>query len=156
MAIPENAQQEFAEGPLSAMTADARRFPSLVRSAPIADAVRRFQSRSAKLDRVHRCWRSISGKLGRARAVIIEPIFIVFTILSAAIVLFAWGRLRSDVVAILIVLALILSSVLTVQEGLAGFSDPVVMLIAAVAIVGEGLVATGVAYRLSRSYENGR
>ena len=49
---------------------------------------------------------------------IIEPIFIVFTILSAAVVLFAWGRIRSDVVAILIVLALILSGVLTVQEAL--------------------------------------
>ena len=32
--------------------------------------------------------------------------------------LFAWGRLRSDVVAILVVLALILSNVLTVQEAL--------------------------------------
>ena len=123
--------------------------------APNADAVRRFQSRSAKLDRVHRCWRSISGKLGRARAVIIEPIFIVFTILCAAVALFAWGRLRSDVVAILVVLALMLSGVLTVQEALAGFSDPVVMLIAAVAIVGEGLVATGVAYRLGEAVMRG-
>ena len=86
---------------------------------------------------------------------IIEPIFIVFTILSAAVVLFAWGRLRSDVVAILIVLALILSGVLTVQEALAGFSDPVVMLIAAVAIVGEGLVTTGVAYRLGEAVMRG-
>ena len=86
---------------------------------------------------------------------IIEPIFIVFTILSAAVALFAWGRLRSDVVAILIVLALILSSVLTVQEALAGFSDPVVMLIAAVAIVGEGLVTTGVAYRLGEAVMRG-
>ena len=75
----------------------------------------------------------------------IEPRFFVFTILSAA----AWGRPRSDVVAILVVLALMLSGVLTVQEALAGFSDPVVMLIAAVAIVGEGLVTTGVAYRLT-------
>ena len=84
-----------------------------------------------------------------------EPIFIVFTILSAAVALFAWGRLRSDVVAILVVLALILSGVLTVQEALAGFSDPVVMLIAAVAIVGEGLVTTGVAYRLGEAVMRG-
>ena len=48
----------------------------------------------------------------------------------------------------LVVLALNLSGVLTVHEALAGFADPVVMLIAAVAIIGEGLVATGVAYRL--------
>jgi len=37
MAIVENAQREFTEGPLSAVTADARRFPSLIRSAPEAD-----------------------------------------------------------------------------------------------------------------------
>jgi hypothetical protein len=40
-----------------------------------------------------------------------DPIFIVFTILSAAIALFAWGRLRSDVVAILVVLALLLTCI---------------------------------------------
>jgi len=76
---------------------------------------------------------------------------IVFGVLAGAVVLFAWGRLRSDVVAILVVLALNLSGVLTIQESLAGFGDPVVMLIAAVAIVGEGLVATGVAYRLGEA-----
>src|SRR4051794_5541575 len=32
--IVENARREFAEGPLSAVTADARRFSSLIRSAP--------------------------------------------------------------------------------------------------------------------------
>ena len=69
--------------------------------------------------------------------------FIVFAILAGAVALFAWGRPRSDVVAILVILALNLSGVLTIQESLAGFGDPVVMLIAAVAIVGEGLIATG-------------
>ena len=76
---------------------------------------------------------------------------VVFAILGVAVLLFAWGRPRSDVVAILVVLALNLSGVLTIQESLAGFGDPVVMLIAAVAIVGEGLVATGVAYRLGEA-----
>src|SRR6516225_12233644 len=75
----------------------------------------------------------------------------VFGILAGAVALFAWGRPRSDVVAILVVLALSLSGVLTIRESLAGFGDPVVMLIAAVAIVGEGLVATGVAYRLGEA-----
>jgi len=36
MTIPENARRELTEGPLSTVTADARRFPSLVRSAPKA------------------------------------------------------------------------------------------------------------------------
>ena len=73
---------------------------------------------------------------------------IVFGILSGAVVLFASGRIRPDVVAILIVLALNLSGVLTIQEAVAGFGQPVVILIATVSIVGEGLIATGVAYRL--------
>jgi hypothetical protein len=36
-AIRETPQREFAEGPLSAATADAHPFPSIVRSAPIPD-----------------------------------------------------------------------------------------------------------------------
>ncbi len=78
-------------------------------------------------------------------------ILIVFGVLGGAVALFAWGRPRSDVVAILVVLALNLTGVLSIRESLAGFGDPVVVLIAAVAIVGEGLVATGVAYRLGEA-----
>ncbi len=78
-------------------------------------------------------------------------ILTVFGILAGSVTLFAWGRPRTDIVAILVVLALMLSRVLTPQEALAGFGDPVVILIAAVAIVGEGLVATGVAYRLGEA-----
>ena len=73
-----------------------------------------------------------------------EGILTVLGILASAIALFAWGRPRTDVVAILVVLALNLTGVLTIQEALAGFRQ-VVALIAAVAIVGEGLIATGVA-----------
>ena len=76
---------------------------------------------------------------------------VVFGILGAAVVLFASGRVRPDVVAILVVLSLNLSGVLTIQEALAGFGQPVVVLIAAVSIVGEGLIATGVAYRLGEA-----
>ena len=76
---------------------------------------------------------------------------IVFGILAGAVVLFASGRVRPDVVAILVVLALNLSGVLTIQEALSGFGQPVVALIAAVSIVSEGLIATGVAYRLGEA-----
>ena len=41
------------------------------------------------------------------------PMLMVFGILAGAIVLFAWGRPRVDFVAILVVLALMLSRVLT-------------------------------------------
>ena len=76
---------------------------------------------------------------------------IVFGILAGAIVLFAWGWLRADVAAILVVLALMLSGVLTPQESLAGFGDPVVVLIAGMFIVSEALVNTGVAHRLGEA-----
>jgi hypothetical protein len=68
-----------------------------------------------------------------------EGILTVFGVLAGAVALFAWGRPRPDVVAILVLLALNLSGVLTIEEALAGFGQPVVVLIAAVSIVGEGL-----------------
>jgi di/tricarboxylate transporter len=80
-----------------------------------------------------------------------SAMLLVFGILTGAIVLFAWGRPRVDIVAVLVVLALILSRVLTPREALAGFGDPVVVLIAAIFIVGEGLVNTGVVHRLGEA-----
>lgn len=77
-----------------------------------------------------------------------DQMLIVFGVLAGAVMLFASGRVRPDVVAILVVLALNLTGVLTIQEALAGFGQPVVVLIAAVSVVGEGLIATGVAYRI--------
>lgn len=80
-----------------------------------------------------------------------QEVVIVLGILGAAIALFGLGRPRADIVAVLVVLALTLSGVLAPQEALAGFGNPVVVLIAAVSIVAEGLVETGVAYRLGET-----
>ncbi len=73
-----------------------------------------------------------------------ESLF-VFALLGLTIVLFASNRLRVDVVALLIITAFILSDVLTLQEAVAGFGNPTVLLIAVLFVVGEGLVRTGVA-----------
>jgi di/tricarboxylate transporter len=78
----------------------------------------------------------------------LDQILIVFGVLAGAVGLFAWGRPRADIVAILVVLALMLTRVLTPQESLAGFGDPVVILIAALFIVGQALADTGIAHRL--------
>ena len=80
-----------------------------------------------------------------------DQMLLVFGVLAGAVGLFAWGRPRADIVAILVVLALMVSRVLTPQEALAGFGDPVVILIAAIFIVGEALVNTGVAHRLGEA-----
>jgi di/tricarboxylate transporter len=70
----------------------------------------------------------------------------VFALIGAAVIAFASDRVRLDLVAIVVLLALLVSGILTTREALAGFGDSVVILIAALFVVGEGLVRTGVAY----------
>ncbi len=67
-----------------------------------------------------------------------------FIILAITIALFIHGRLRSDLVALLSLLALFIGGILTTDQALAGFSDSTVILIAALFVVGEGLSRTGV------------
>jgi di/tricarboxylate transporter len=77
-------------------------------------------------------------------------ILVVYAVLTAAIVLFASDRLRLDVVALLALLTLALAGILSPAEALAGFADPIVIMIAALFIVGDGLFRTGVAARIAR------
>ena len=72
----------------------------------------------------------------------------VISLLLIAITLFISGKLRMDVVALLVIIAFVLSGTLTLQEATLGFSDPNVILIAALFIIGEGLVRTGVALNM--------
>jgi di/tricarboxylate transporter len=78
----------------------------------------------------------------------ITDLLIVLTLLGAAIVMFAINKPRLDAVALLMLVALPFTGVLTMGEALAGFSDPNIVLIAALFVLGEGLVRTGVAQRL--------
>ena len=73
---------------------------------------------------------------------------IVLALLLASVVLFILNKPRMDVVALLVILALPLSGILTLEETLSGFSDPSVLLIAALFVIGQGLVSTGIAYQL--------
>src|SRR5262245_15446476 len=75
-------------------------------------------------------------------------LLIVLTLLSAAIVMFAINRPRLDAVALIMLVALPFTGILTIKEVLAGFSDPNIVLIAALFVLGDGLVRTGVAQRL--------
>ncbi|MEO9892248.1 SLC13 family permease [Aurantibacter sp.] len=64
-------------------------------------------------------------------------------ILTITIVLFIWGKYPPDVVAILSMLTLFLMGILDLKETLSGFSNPTVIMIAALFIIGEGLSRTG-------------
>ncbi len=67
----------------------------------------------------------------------------VLSLLAVAVVLFASGKVRMDAIALLVIVAFVLSDTLTLSEALSGFSDPNVILIAALFIIGDGLVRTG-------------
>lgn len=69
----------------------------------------------------------------------------VFAVIVIAAALMASNRVRFDIVALLVVLALMLSGVLTVGEALSGFGSSVVILVAGLLVVGEMLARTGVA-----------
>jgi len=73
---------------------------------------------------------------------------LVLGLLAAAIVMFALDRPRMDAVALIMLTVLPFTGVIGMGETLAGFSDPNVVLLAALFVVGDGLVRTGVAQRL--------
>ena len=64
-------------------------------------------------------------------------------ILFITIVLFIWGKFPPDVVALISMITLYLTGILTVDEALSGFSNSTVIMIAALFIIGEGLSRTG-------------
>lgn len=76
-----------------------------------------------------------------------DLVFVLF-LLAAAVMMFVASRPRMDVVALIMIVMLPLTGVITMNEALAGFADPTVILIAALFVIGEGLVRTGVARRL--------
>ncbi len=77
-------------------------------------------------------------------------IAIVFAILAVVVVLFVWNRVPVELVAIGAALALYGTGILTIEQALAGFGDPVVLFIAALFVVSEGLDASGVTARVGQ------
>jgi di/tricarboxylate transporter len=73
-----------------------------------------------------------------------EMMFI-FALVVAAAGLLASNRIGFDVVALLVIVTLMLSGIMTVEESLSGFGNPVVILIASLLVIGEMLDRTGVA-----------
>lgn len=68
--------------------------------------------------------------------------------LAAAALLLVTNLVRSDVVGILVLLSLHLGGVLSVQEALSGFSSQGVIIIAAMFLVSEAIVYTGIGQRI--------
>lgn len=75
-------------------------------------------------------------------------LLIVLLLLGIAIAMFAANRPRVDAVALLAMVALPFTGVITVNEAIAGFANPNIVLIAAMFVIGEALARTGVAQRI--------
>jgi di/tricarboxylate transporter len=86
----------------------------------------------------------------RRKNSVTPQIALVLIILVAAVVLFVTERLRVDVVALLVLSSLALSGLVTPSEALSGFSNPAVVTVWAVFVLGGGLYRTGIATILGR------
>src|SRR3990170_2946409 len=72
-------------------------------------------------------------------------------ILGVAVVLLAFARLRADLIALLVLLSLALTGLVSPPEALSGFSNPAVITVWAMFILGAGLTRTGVANLIGRN-----
>lgn len=68
---------------------------------------------------------------------------VVFLTLALALVLFAWGKWRHDIVAVICLLVLIIAGVIPPQDAFLGFGHPAVITVAAVLVVSRGLQRSG-------------
>src|SRR4051794_40932794 len=65
-------------------------------------------------------------------------------VLGVAVAVFIWNRLPVALVAVLTALALWATGLVTTAQAVAGFGDPVVVFIASLFVVSEGIDAAGV------------
>jgi di/tricarboxylate transporter len=75
---------------------------------------------------------------------------LVLAVLIAAIILFVTELIRVDVVALGVVVVLMVSGILTTEEALSGFSNPAVLTIAGLFVVGGAVLQTGLAGIIGR------
>lgn len=70
-------------------------------------------------------------------------------ILALSAVFFVNGKIRSDIVGLCALISLMLTGILTPAEALSGFSNPIVIMMIGLFIVGGGIFQTGLAKKIS-------
>lgn len=73
---------------------------------------------------------------------------LVLALLAVTVIMFTLNKPRMDAAALIMMVSLPLTGVINMDEALAGFSNANIVLIAALFVLGEGLVRTGIAQRL--------
>jgi di/tricarboxylate transporter len=79
-----------------------------------------------------------------------SPIAITLILLLVAVVLFATEKIPVDIVGILLVIGLVMTGILNVNEGLSGFGDNIIITIAGLFVLTGGLVKTGIVDLIGR------
>lgn len=75
---------------------------------------------------------------------------IVFGVLGATLALFIWGHWRYDIVALIALLAMVISGLVPSERAFAGFGHPAVVTVAAVLVLSRGLLNAGVVDSIAR------
>ncbi len=78
---------------------------------------------------------------------------IVFTTLLIALTLFIWGKWRFDIVALLALIIITITGLVTVEDAFAGFGHPAVITVAAVLVISRSIFNSGLAEILSKWFE---
>ncbi|MBK8165277.1 MAG: SLC13 family permease [bacterium] len=76
---------------------------------------------------------------------------IVLALVAAAVALFVTERLRVDLVAVLLMTALMLTGIITPEQGIAGFANPATVTVAAMFVISASLSRTGAVAVLGRA-----
>lgn len=79
-----------------------------------------------------------------------KPQITILLILAASFALFAWRRWRYDLVAVLALLAAVLTQLIPAERAFDGFADPVVVTVAALLVVGAAIRTSGLLETLLR------
>ena len=73
-----------------------------------------------------------------------QPQILAFLILGGMMILFIWGRLRYDVVAMLALVASLVAGTVRPDEAFRGFSDDIVIIVGSALVVSAGIARSGV------------
>src|SRR5690606_4361730 len=131
----------FVSGPMVMFCDRAVKVAAAVRAAtevPCGEAGKRLLWRRSGHWRP--CWSAHDRSERRSMS---PQEWIVLSIMAVAMVLFISEKLGVDIVALLIILALALSGVLTPAEAIAGFSDPATLTVAFMFVLSAGLLRSG-------------
>lgn len=77
------------------------------------------------------------------------PMNITFIILFFTMIFFIHGKIRTDIIALCSLIALVLFDIISANEALLGFSSPVVIMMLGLFVVGAGIFRTGLAKIIS-------